>query len=136
MNQDSLDLTYFKHRLLQLLALIREAEFTGVGISKFFFDEQSWPNLEEEDVNLSLKVKGRERHLHFKIRKALQRIENGTFGLCYECGENIEINRLLARPIAELCLACKEEEEKKECHIPYQKKSHTLGKILELKNHV
>lgn len=133
MNQERLDLTYFKHRLLQLMAMAKEAEFTGVGISAFFFDEAD-QSVQMEHENLSYKIRGREKYLKHKIRKAIRRLENGVYGICTECSEDIEVMRLMARPIAELCLACKEEEEKKEWHIPYQKKSHTLGQIIQLKN--
>jgi len=49
-----------------------------------------------------------------KIDDALSRIDNKTFGVCEECGEEIGVNRLKVRPVATLCIACKEEQEKKE----------------------
>jgi DnaK suppressor protein len=51
-----------------------------------------------------------------KIDEALQRIEDGEFGICEECGQPIGLKRLKARPVVSLCIECKtkqEEEEKK-----------------------
>ncbi|MBL7715462.1 MAG: TraR/DksA C4-type zinc finger protein [Bdellovibrionales bacterium] len=49
-----------------------------------------------------------------KLDEALRRIEDGTFGTCTECDEDIELRRLEARPTATLCVSCKEEEERRE----------------------
>ena len=59
---------------------------------------------------------------------------DGTYGCCEDCGDDISQKRLMARPTATLCITCKEEEERGERHIPYQKKSHTLGKKLGTNN--
>ncbi|MBT5093183.1 MAG: hypothetical protein HOM21_03000, partial [Halobacteriovoraceae bacterium] len=48
--------------------------------------------------------------------------------------DDIELSRLYARPTANLCIGCKEDQERIETHIPYQKKSHTLGKTFNNKN--
>lgn len=84
--------------------------------------------LEERERQLKLKLKGRDSFFLKKVVSALARIENGTFGDCEECGCEIEINRLYARPTATMCINCKEEQEKGEGHILYKNKSHTLGK--------
>lgn len=68
----------------------------------------------ETDRNFTLKLRDRERKLLKKIDEALSRIDNKTFGVCEECGEEIGVNRLKVRPVATLCIACKEEQEKKE----------------------
>ena len=49
-----------------------------------------------------------------KIDEALDRIEDGTYGYCEETGEEIGIDRLMARPIATLCLEAQERHERKE----------------------
>jgi DnaK suppressor protein len=46
-----------------------------------------------------------------KIKKALERIENGTFGICETCGEEITVKRLKARPVTSQCIECKSKEE-------------------------
>jgi DnaK suppressor protein len=49
-----------------------------------------------------------------KIEKALRKIEDGTFGTCEECEEEINVKRLEARPETTLCIQCKENQERKE----------------------
>lgn len=68
----------------------------------------------EVNQSLALRLRDRERVLLQKIEHALSKIENGTFGTCEECEEPIEPKRLEARPVANLCIACKEEQEHKE----------------------
>ncbi|MEW6107557.1 MAG: RNA polymerase-binding protein DksA [Nitrospirota bacterium] len=69
----------------------------------------------ETDRNFMLRLRGREQRLLKKIEEAIDRIENGTFGICEDCGEEIDIKRLEARPVTTMCIDCKtlqEEEEK------------------------
>lgn len=68
----------------------------------------------ESDRNFELRIRDRERRLIMKIRDALARIENGTFGTCECCEEPIGAARLKARPVTELCIECKTEQERKE----------------------
>jgi DnaK suppressor protein len=68
-----------------------------------------------------------------KIQEALHRIEEGTFGECTECGENIELKRLEARPTAELCLNCKEEQEKAEHHLMVARTHKSMGESFSRK---
>lgn len=65
----------------------------------------------EEKFSLEFRVRNRERKLLGKIEEALQRIENGTYGWCVETGEPIGIPRLLARPVATLCIEAQERHE-------------------------
>jgi DnaK suppressor protein len=62
----------------------------------------------------TFRLRGREKNLLDKIQKALERIDNGTFGVCEECDELISIKRLEARPETTLCIRCKEEQERVE----------------------
>ncbi|MFQ5457069.1 MAG: TraR/DksA family transcriptional regulator [Myxococcota bacterium] len=73
-------------------------------------------DLATSDLNLNLNVdlRERERHLMSKIDEALARIEDGSFGVCEECGEAIGIARLQVRPVTTLCIKCKEEQEELE----------------------
>src|SRR5690606_38223578 len=64
--------------------------------------------------NLLFRIRDRERILLRKIDKALKRIEDGVFGACEECSDEIEFKRLKARPVATLCIKCKEEQEHRE----------------------
>jgi DnaK suppressor protein len=70
-------------------------------------DRASW----ESDRNFLLRIRERERKLITKIREALARIEEGTFGVCERCGEEISEKRLEVRPVTTLCINCKQEQE-------------------------
>ncbi len=60
------------------------------------------------------RLRERERGLLNKIEAALEKIEDGVYGECEVCGEDIGVKRLEARPVAELCIDCKAEQEKRE----------------------
>ena len=64
--------------------------------------------------SFTFRLRGREKTFLAKINKALEKISNGTFGQCEECGEDISVKRLKARPEATLCIRCKEEQERAE----------------------
>jgi DnaK suppressor protein len=66
------------------------------------------------DQHLNLRLRDRERVLIEKIDLAIKRIEDGEFGICAICGDDISLNRLRARPVTTLCIACKEEQERRE----------------------
>jgi len=65
----------------------------------------------EVNQNLIFRLRDRERQLLSKIDEAMQRMDEGTFGLCEICEENIETKRLDVRPVSTLCVACKEKQE-------------------------
>lgn len=65
----------------------------------------------------NVRLRGREKNFLEKIEKALKKIEDGTYGICEECEEEISIKRLEARPETTLCIRCKELQEKKEKEI-------------------
>ena len=85
-------------------------------------------SLEDQERAMNLKLLGRHSFMLKKIDGALFKIKNGTFGICEECDGEIEINRLRARPVATQCIACKEEGERSEGQVLYEKRSHTHGK--------
>ena len=64
--------------------------------------------------SFTFRLRGREKGLLDKIEKALLKIEDGTFGVCDSCNEEIAIKRLEARPETTLCIQCKEEQERME----------------------
>lgn len=68
----------------------------------------------ESDRSFELRLRGRERKLMDKIDEALARIEDGSYGICEECGGEIGIKRLEARPVAKFCIECKTLQEKRE----------------------
>lgn len=63
------------------------------------------------DREILLRLRDRESKLMAKIKDVLEKIDNGTFGICEECGEEISLKRLRARPMATLCIECKHEQE-------------------------
>ena len=69
---------------------------------------------QEEEFSLELRTRDRERKLIKKIEKTLKRIEEDDFGFCDQCGIEIGIRRLQARPTADLCIDCKTMAEIKE----------------------
>ncbi len=68
----------------------------------------------EIERNFLLRLRGREQRLLKKIDEALEKIENGTFGRCEVCGKEIDIRRLIARPVTTMCIECKIEQEEEE----------------------
>ena len=68
----------------------------------------------ESDRNFTLRIRDRERKLIGKIKDALERIENGTYGICESCEEEISDKRLRARPVTTLCIKCKKKQEDEE----------------------
>jgi len=68
----------------------------------------------EADRSFELRIRDRERKLLPKIEAALERIKDGTFGECEECGVGIGLKRLEARPVTSLCIDCKTLQEKNE----------------------
>ena len=68
------------------------------------------------DMEQSMRMRLCNREILYvkKINDAIKRIEEGSFGECEECGEDIEVRRLEARPTATLCIDCKTLEEHRE----------------------
>jgi DnaK suppressor protein len=64
--------------------------------------------------SFQFRLRGRERTFLSKIDKALEKIKDGSFGVCEECGEPISPKRLEARPETSMCIKCKEEQEREE----------------------
>ncbi len=68
----------------------------------------------EEHEAFSMRLKEREKNLLRKIDLAIDRIKEGDFGICEDCGEPIEEKRLMARPVTTLCIDCKTLQETRE----------------------
>lgn len=68
----------------------------------------------ESDRNFLLRMRDRERKLLTKIDEAFARIEAGNYGRCEECGGEIGIERLRARPVTTFCITCKSAQEARE----------------------
>ncbi len=61
----------------------------------------------ESDRQLTLLMRERDRQLIGEIHEALARVDEGEYGICQECGEEIGMARLRAQPTATLCVHCK-----------------------------
>jgi len=68
----------------------------------------------ESERELAVHMMERDKKLMVKIKKALQKIDDRTFGICEECEEAIDIARLKLRPVTELCIQCKKQQERVE----------------------
>ena len=66
------------------------------------------------EKNVEMRAINRQIKLISKIDQALNRIKDGTYGFCAETGDPIGLKRLIARPVAELCIAAQEKHEKEE----------------------
>ena len=69
---------------------------------------------DEQGNATELRLQDRERNLLNKVNDAIYRLDTGEYGYCDECGEPIGKPRLRARPMAELCIECKEDQEREE----------------------
>ena len=68
----------------------------------------------QTEKSVELRASNRRRKLVNKIDQALKKIKDGTYGFCEETGEQIGLKRLMARPVATLCIAAQEKHEKNE----------------------
>jgi DnaK suppressor protein len=98
------------NRLQELLSHAGET-VSGMTEQKENFPDPTDRATLESDRNFMLRIRDREHKLIKKVKKALDRIENGTFGICEKCGEDISAERLKARPVTTQCIDCKTKEE-------------------------
>ena len=114
---DHKDLEFFRNLLNQML---EEAQQKGDSTleemtdSNEVFADPADRATAESDRSFTLRIRDRERRLIRKIQSALQRIEDGSYGMCEECGEEIGVPRLKARPVTRLCINCKAKQEEDE----------------------
>ena len=109
---------YFKKKLnewkIEIIRANNEALYNGSldnnGTSADIVDQAS----SYTDKTVEMKAINRQIKLISKIDQALNRIKDNTYGFCVETGEPIGIKRLMARPVAELCIAAQEKHEKEE----------------------
>ncbi len=108
------DIEYFREFLTNRLEeLLSHADDTVSGMTapkENFPDPTDRASL-EADRNFMLRIRDREHKLIKKIKEALDRIDNDTFGNCEKCGEDISQKRLEVRPVTTQCIDCKTKEE-------------------------
>ena len=96
------------------------------------YDEVDQASTDTEQ-SMRMRLRNRETLYLKKIDEALARIEEGTFGECSECGDDIELKRLEARPTATLCVSCKEEQERAEGGTAAGRQHKSLGESFSRK---
>lgn len=108
------DLNFFKQLLTeQLEELLGQANtvvkslIQDVNGSPDLMDQASF----ESDRGTMLRIKDRESKLIRKIQRSLENLENGRFGICEMCEQEIAIERLKARPVTTQCIKCKTKME-------------------------
>ena len=107
----------FRSLLYQTLEeLFKELEEGAVDLEYFTHQAPDYLDRASQEIgsNLSLRIKERDARLVEKIRSVLKKIEDGTFGICEDCGGPIPEKRLRARPVATRCIECKEKQEDEE----------------------
>ena len=99
-----------EEQLKELLSQSREAVSTLTEVRETDADPLDLA-VTESNRDFTLRMADRERKLLSKIRYALERMQNGDYGVCESCGAPITYGRLMARPVATLCIDCKTEAE-------------------------
>ena len=108
---------YFRQALEQNLEALLRGEGKRQPLEDYFKDENADPLDRasiESHATLGFRFRERDSNLIRKLHEALERLEDGTFGRCDECGKQISTKRLIVRPVATRCIRCKERQEKQE----------------------
>lgn len=114
---ENADIEYFKELLIKMREEIQqkgENTIEDMTEDREMFSDPADRASAESDRAFILRLRDRDRKLIQKIEQALQRIEEGSFGLCDDCGEDISVPRLKARPVTTLCIKCKSKQEQEE----------------------
>ena len=114
---DQKDIEYFRKLLTSMLEEAKQkgdSTIEELTDSNEVFADPADRATAESDRAFTLRIRDRERRLIRKIQSALQRIDDGTYGICDECGEEISIPRLKARPVTRLSIPEKAKQEEDE----------------------
>lgn len=115
MEKEQLD--HFKSKLEEMKnELLGEAEKTLADMTDHsdHYPDPTDRASAESDRSFELRIRDRERKLLVKVKAAIDRIEGGVYGVCDECGDDISVKRLDARPVTTLCIDCKTKQEQDE----------------------
>jgi DnaK suppressor protein len=125
---------HFKHLFLDILSEeeVFEGKLSPVSMEG---DEVDIVSVEKEN-QMDFRLKARNAVYLKKVRKSLQKIEDGSFGECEDCGSEISFNRLQARPTADLCIHCKEAEEREENQLVHRNRDSLKngGRVLPIEH--
>ena len=111
-------ITYFQQKLMDWKNEIIKSNSQAL-YSSDLVDNVSSPDIIDQassytEKNVEMRTVNRQIKLMSKIDAALKRLKDGTYGFCEETGEPIGLKRLIARPIATLCITAQEKHEKEE----------------------
>jgi DnaK suppressor protein len=98
----------------QILGRVEKMLSGEIHLDSNDFPDEMDTAVSETNLSLTGQLREREQRLLNKIEEALEKIKQGTYGACTSCGEEIEMKRLQARPVAGLCISCKDEQERLE----------------------
>ena len=91
--------------------LNRDQEFKAAQTTIEKCSDDADSTVQELNNNVSIHLHERERKSLYSIEKALSKFAENTYGMCEQCGDDIGLKRLKARPLAVLCICCMEESE-------------------------
>ena len=111
-------LEFFKQKLLEWKRDLKRSNNEAI-FNASMDDNSSSADIVDQassytEKNVEMRAINRQIKLISKIDGALKKIQDGTYGFCEETGEPIGIKRLIARPVATLCIAAQEKHEKNE----------------------
>ncbi len=111
-------LAYFKKKLLDWKTELKRTSNEAIFNSSLDDNSTSADIVDQAssytEKNVELRAINRQIKLISKIDSALKKIQDGTYGFCEETGEPIGLKRLMARPVATLCISAQEKHEKEE----------------------
>ena len=109
---------FFKKKLIDWKNEIMESNVKGLYLNEIDGEISSADIIDQAtsqtEKTVEMRTLNRQIKLLSKINKAIKRIDNNSYGYCEETGEPIGIKRLIARPIATLCISAQERHEKEE----------------------
>jgi len=112
------DLEYFRKALedlkLEVLEEIKDDESEAIDANETHLPDSNDIASIQYEQTFKIRIVERNRKYLKKIDKTLAKIDNGTYGICEECDNEINHERLKARLVANLCIECKVEIEKEE----------------------
>ena len=100
-----------RKRLSEELEKLQDSHYSVVGREGSWFGERDEQANEATELRQRLSSEGRLKNLLAKVNHALHKFNEGTYGLCDNCGRSIDSARLEALPHANLCLDCKAQKE-------------------------
>ncbi|MFL5785124.1 MAG: TraR/DksA family transcriptional regulator [Bacteriovoracaceae bacterium] len=132
---DKAMIEHFKNLFMEILSEEEIHEGAMLAPAVLEGDEVDIVSVEKEN-QMDFRLKARTAVYLKKVRKSLQKIEDGTFGECEDCGMEISYNRLMARPTADLCIHCKEAEEKEENQMVHKNRTSVKngGRVLPIEH--